>query len=69
MVDAMVSIALQNLSSLVAENARILTGVTDQVEEISAELKRMQLFLKDADSRTHKDGSVRNWLREIRLLA
>ncbi|XP_027165911.1 putative disease resistance protein At1g50180 [Coffea eugenioides] len=69
MAGAIVSLVLQTLGNMLKDEARFLSGVTDQVEEVRRELKRMLCFLKDADARNCKDETIRNWLREIRSLA
>ncbi|XP_071905592.1 putative disease resistance protein At1g50180 [Coffea arabica] len=69
MVEAIVGSVLQILGRLLIEEAKFLSGVTDQVKEISRELKHVQCFLRDADAREYKDEVVRNWLREVRSLA
>ncbi|KAL3507520.1 hypothetical protein ACH5RR_032902 [Cinchona calisaya] len=66
---AIISTVLSTLHDVLVEEAKFLSGVTDQVEEVSKELKRMQCFLRDAETRHCEDESVRNWLREIRSLA
>ncbi|XP_027171502.1 putative disease resistance protein At1g50180 [Coffea eugenioides] len=69
MVEAIVGSVLQILGRLLIEEAKFLSGVTDQVKGISRELKHVQCFLRDADAREYKDEVVRNWLREVRSLA
>lgn len=68
MAGAIVSLVLQTLGDMLREEARFLSGVADQVEEVRTELKRMLCFLKDADARNCKDETIHNWLREIRSL-
>nr|XP_027116390.1 putative disease resistance protein At1g50180 [Coffea arabica] len=64
-----VSLALGTVKDLLAEEARFLSGVADQVKEVEVYLIRMQCFLKDADKRQLNDSTVRNYVREIRRLA
>ncbi|CDO99133.1 unnamed protein product [Coffea canephora] len=64
-----VSLALGTVKDLLAEEARFLSGVADQVKEVEVELIRMQCFLKDADKKQLNDSRVRNYVREIRRLA
>ncbi|XP_027164895.1 putative disease resistance protein At1g50180 [Coffea eugenioides] len=64
-----VSLALGTVKDLLAEEARFLSGVADQVKEVEVELIRMQCFLKDADKKQLNDSTVRNYVREIRRLA
>ncbi|KAL3507748.1 hypothetical protein ACH5RR_033130 [Cinchona calisaya] len=69
MASEVVSIALGTVRDLLIEEAKFLSGVSDQVKEVQAELIRMQCFLKDADRRQLKEETVRNYVREIRRLA
>ncbi|KAI7986361.1 putative disease resistance RPP8-like protein 2 [Camellia lanceoleosa] len=68
-----VSFIVNRLGVLLTEEAKFLHGVSGQVEQIRAELKRMQCFLQDADyaiqSDHHVDARVNNWVAEIRKLA
>ncbi|KAL3507733.1 hypothetical protein ACH5RR_033115 [Cinchona calisaya] len=69
MASEVVSIALGTVRDLLIEEAKFLSGVSDQVKKVQAELIRMQCFLKDADRRQLKEETVRNYVREIRRLA
>ncbi|KAL3506033.1 hypothetical protein ACH5RR_031415 [Cinchona calisaya] len=64
-----VSIVSETLRNLIIEEAKFLSGVRDEVEEVQVELIRMQHFLKDADRRQQKDETIRNYIKEIRRLA
>ncbi|GMQ11789.1 hypothetical protein CsSME_00054281 [Camellia sinensis var. sinensis] len=68
-----VSFIVNRLGVLLTEEAKFLHGVSGQVEQIRAELKRMQCFLQDVDyeiqSDHHVDARVNNWVAEIRKLA
>lgn len=55
--------------SKITEQAIFLYGVKEQVRELVTELKRMQAFLKDVDSRTLTGERVKNCADEIRVLA
>ncbi|KAL3507743.1 hypothetical protein ACH5RR_033125 [Cinchona calisaya] len=69
MASEVVSIALGTGRDLLIEEAKFLSGVSDQVKKVQEELIRMQCFLKDADRRQLKEETVRNYVREIRRLA
>ncbi|XP_050209788.1 putative disease resistance protein At1g50180 isoform X2 [Mercurialis annua] len=69
MAEAVVTFAVERLGDLLIQEAILLSGVNDEVQGIQIELRRMQCFLKDADSRMNEDESVRNWVSEIRDLA
>ncbi|CAL5362245.1 unnamed protein product [Camellia sinensis] len=67
-----VSFIANRLGVLLTEEAKFLYGVSDQVEQIRVELKRMQCFLQDADYAIQSDlvdAGVNNWIAEIRKLA
>ncbi|KAL7161322.1 hypothetical protein ACSBR2_041887 [Camellia fascicularis] len=68
-----VSFIVNRLGVLLTEEAKFLHGVSGQVEQIRAELNRMQCFLQDADYAIqfdhHIDARVNNWVAEIRKLA
>ncbi|KAL3506051.1 hypothetical protein ACH5RR_031433 [Cinchona calisaya] len=64
-----VSIVSETLRDLIVEEAKFLSGVRDEIEEVQAELIRTQCFLKDADRRQQKDETIRNYVKEIRRLA
>ncbi|KAL3506218.1 hypothetical protein ACH5RR_031600 [Cinchona calisaya] len=69
MSEAIVSIVVGTIRDLLVEEAKFLSGVTNEVQELSRELIRMQCFLRDADTRDHKDKTVENFLREIKRLS
>ncbi|CDO99152.1 unnamed protein product [Coffea canephora] len=69
MASEAVSLALGTVTDLLAEEARFLSGVADQVKELEVELIGMQRLLKDADKKQLNDSTVRNYVRKIRRLA
>ncbi|TYI62843.1 hypothetical protein E1A91_D10G275200v1 [Gossypium mustelinum] len=69
MEEAIVSLAVERISDLLIHEAVFLKDVKDQVESLRAELKRMQCFLKDADSKFEQDARFQNRVWEIRDLA
>ncbi|KAF2293800.1 hypothetical protein GH714_004838 [Hevea brasiliensis] len=69
MAESIISFAVQRITDLLIQEALFLNGVSDEVQDIQTELRRMQCFLKDADSRLNEDESVHNWVSEIRDLA
>lgn len=72
---AVVSVVLETIRNLLLEEVRFHRGVRDQVEEIKAELTRMQSFLKDADCcfcgelYEEEDERIRNQIAEVREAA
>ncbi|XP_017217339.2 probable disease resistance protein RF45 [Daucus carota subsp. sativus] len=69
MADAVVSFAVERLGDLLISESKLLYGVTNQVNEVRDDLKRMQNFLKEADKRQIQDERVRGWVNEIQELA
>ncbi|GMI77625.1 CEL-Activated Resistance 1 [Hibiscus trionum] len=64
-----VSSAVTTIGGLITKEAMSLWGVEDQVDRLQNELKWMQSFLKDADSRQGESERIRLWVSEIRELA
>nr|DAD29028.1 TPA_asm: hypothetical protein HUJ06_030496 [Nelumbo nucifera] len=64
MADSVVSCIVTKLGNLLIQEAVLLSEVKDQVEGLQTELRRMQCFLKDADT-NQEDQWVHNWISEI----
>ena len=58
MAKSVVSFVVERLGNLLIEEAAFLQGVSQQVNQMQIELKRMQYFLKDTDKKQNKDESV-----------
>ncbi|KAM7466517.1 hypothetical protein LguiB_014079 [Lonicera macranthoides] len=69
MAEAVVSMVVENLGTLLIEEAKLIHGVGDQVRDVRDELWWMQCFLRDADARQHEDLRLRTWVREIKEIA
>ncbi|XVE99631.1 hypothetical protein REPUB_Repub03eG0216400 [Reevesia pubescens] len=69
MAESIVSLAIERMADLLIHEAVLLHGVTQEVENLKAELIPMQCFLKDADRKTDKDERLRYRVAEIRDLA
>ncbi|KAJ1406528.1 Virus X resistance protein-like, coiled-coil domain [Sesbania bispinosa] len=69
LVESIVSFVVERLGDLLIEEARFLYGVSGQVKNLQAELKRMQCFLRDAERRQSESESIKNLISEIRKLA
>ncbi|KAL0456770.1 UNVERIFIED_CONTAM: putative disease resistance protein [Sesamum latifolium] len=61
--------ALETLGDLLIEEAKFLSSVSGQVEEVSDQLKAIHRFLKDADKRQDDSEMVRGLVRELRKLS
>ncbi|XP_058114431.1 putative disease resistance protein At1g50180 [Magnolia sinica] len=68
-VESVVEFLLQKLSDQLIQEAVFLHGVDNQVELLMAEFRRMQCFLKDADTKQGGDERVKNWVRDVRDVA
>ncbi|XVE99644.1 hypothetical protein REPUB_Repub03eG0217700 [Reevesia pubescens] len=69
MAESIVSLAVERIADLLIHEAVFLHGVTQEVENLKAELIRMQCFFEDADRKTDKDKRLRHRVAEIRDLA
>ncbi|XP_039115818.1 disease resistance RPP8-like protein 3 [Dioscorea cayenensis subsp. rotundata] len=71
MAEAAVGFVVQKLGELIVQEAVSLHGAREQVEWLERELRRMQCFLKDADSKKNKgdDERIKNWVRDMRDVA
>lgn len=68
MVDAVVSVFLDNLLKALSEESRILVEFRDQFEILQSELILMQSFLKDADRLKRKQQVLRMIMVNLREL-
>ena len=69
MAEAFVSYTVGKIGDLLIHEAVFLYDVREKVELLQSELKRMQCFLEDAESKQEEDARVRNWVEEIRNVA
>ncbi|KAL0294941.1 UNVERIFIED_CONTAM: hypothetical protein Scaly_3113200 [Sesamum calycinum] len=63
--------ALETLRDLLIEEAKFLSSVSGEVEDVRRQLNVMHCFLKDADRRRDRYNSetVQNWVAELRDLS
>ncbi|KAL5569501.1 hypothetical protein UlMin_026076 [Ulmus minor] len=66
---AVISQVLEKLADLLANEAKSLSSVRDDVEYLKSELKFMNGFLKDADQKQKQEERVRVWIAEVRDVA
>ncbi|KAG6524313.1 hypothetical protein ZIOFF_014219 [Zingiber officinale] len=59
----------EKLERMLAEEARLLAGVEDDVRDIVAELKSFTSFLTDMSTRWNLDDRQQNWVQEVREVA
>ncbi|XP_074358102.1 putative disease resistance protein At1g59620 [Apium graveolens] len=68
MAESIVSIVVGRITDLLSEEAQVLHGVHDEIQELVTQLMRIKTFLPDADSRLH-DQNIRILLADVRELA
>ncbi|KAI8004230.1 putative disease resistance protein [Camellia lanceoleosa] len=66
MAQAVVSFATKWIGELMIQEAKLLYGVRDQVDDLLVELRQMQCFLKDADAKQIEHEIIRHLVGEIR---
>ncbi|XP_078154016.1 disease resistance protein RPP13-like [Carex rostrata] len=66
MAEITVNLVLGKLADAVVQEALSLYGVREKVGQIERQLKWIQAFLKDADTKRHKDERVKQWVKEVR---
>ncbi|KAL7209939.1 hypothetical protein ACSBR1_031496 [Camellia fascicularis] len=66
MAQAVVSFAAKWIADLMIQEANLLYGVRDQVDDLLVELRQMQCFLKDADAKQVEHEIIRLLVGEIR---
>ena len=57
---------LKTLGSLVQQEASLLQGLPNNLNEIQRDLESMRSFLKDADRRSSSEDGVRTWVGQVR---
>ena len=72
MAEIAVTTVIDKLMSLVDEEARLLGGIHNQVEDIKIELLYIQAFLKDADAKSDTvdiSHGLKTWIQDLRKTA
>ncbi|XP_016470946.1 putative inactive disease susceptibility protein LOV1 [Nicotiana tabacum] len=69
MYDSPLFFLLEILYESLKNEAEFLLNVPNQVQNIRAELNRIQCFLHDADAKKPEYETVRNWIADIREVA
>jgi ATPase subunit of ABC transporter with duplicated ATPase domains len=65
MAEIILRIVLGKLADGLVQEALFLYGVHDKVERVQRDLTWIQAFLKDADTKRHKDERVKKWVNEV----
>jgi len=69
MAESVVSGVATRLGNLLEQEAKFMYGVSDQVQQLQTEIKRMQCFLKEADARQYESEIVMQGVAKMRDLA
>ncbi|RWR84919.1 disease resistance protein RPM1-like protein [Cinnamomum micranthum f. kanehirae] len=66
MAETAVGFLLKTLGSLVQQEASLLQGLPNNLNEIKLDLDSMRSFLKDSDRRSSSEDGVRTWVGQVR---
>ena len=69
MAEGAFSLVIQNLVPLLAQEAKLLKGIHEEVKNIIREMDMIQSFLKDADisaEKDHMDNVAKTWVKQVR---
>jgi hypothetical protein len=70
MADALVSVVLEQLSSIINEKVgqevRLVVGVDNEVEKLASNFRAIQAVFADAEERQLKDQLVKHWLDQLK---
>jgi len=70
MADALVSVVLEQLSSIINEKVgqevRLVVGVDNEVEKLASNFRAIQAVFVDAEERQLKDQLVKHWLDQLK---
>lgn len=70
MVDAIVSVVLEQLISMAVEESKeqmkLVTGVSKEVKKLTCNLRAIQAVLNDADQRQVQEEGARLWLDQLK---
>ncbi|XP_048131640.1 putative disease resistance protein At1g50180 [Rhodamnia argentea] len=69
MAESVVSFAGQTIGKLLIDEAKFLWGVEGKIQDLQIELKQIQGFLKDADTRREHDQAVGEWIAQLQDIA
>ncbi|KAB5513783.1 hypothetical protein DKX38_027689 [Salix brachista] len=70
MADALVSVVLEQLSSIIAQKVQkevgLVAGVKDEVPKLESNFQAIQDVLADAEQRQLKEGSIKRWMDQLK---
>ncbi|XP_078169235.1 disease resistance protein RPP13-like [Carex rostrata] len=69
MAETIVNLVLVKLADALVQEALILHGVQEKVKWVQDQLEWIQCFLKDAETKSHKDNRVKKWVNDVQEVA
>jgi len=66
MVDALISVVLEQLSLIFAHEVRLIVGVKNEVRKLTSNFQAIQVVFVDAKERQLKDGSIKRWIDQLK---
>ncbi|KAF9661949.1 hypothetical protein SADUNF_Sadunf18G0002300 [Salix dunnii] len=70
MADALVSVVLEQLSSIIAQKVQkevgLVAGVKNEVRKLESNFQAIQAVLADAEQRQLKEGSIKRWMGQLK---
>ncbi|KAB5513718.1 hypothetical protein DKX38_027624 [Salix brachista] len=70
MADALVSVVLEQLSSIIAQKAQkevgLVAGVKNEVRKLESNFQAIQAVLADAEQRRLKEESIKRWMGQLK---
>ncbi|XP_048320318.2 putative disease resistance protein RGA3 isoform X2 [Ziziphus jujuba] len=69
MAEAVVTVMLENLNSLIQKKFGLIWGVKKEMEKLSSILLTICAVLEDAEERQLRDRAIKNWLQKLKDVA
>ncbi|KAA8533109.1 hypothetical protein F0562_033358 [Nyssa sinensis] len=60
-----VQMVLEKLTTMLAEEAQLLGGIRNGVDELRDDLESMKSFLQDAEARSETNQGIRTWVKQV----
>ncbi|KAK9928116.1 hypothetical protein M0R45_025269 [Rubus argutus] len=69
MAESVVTFLVDRLTTLLEEEAKLLSGIREQVQDLVDELERIKAFLRVADAKEDSDPQLKVWVKQVRDVA
>ncbi|KAK9928145.1 hypothetical protein M0R45_025292 [Rubus argutus] len=69
MAESVVTFLVDRLTTLLEEEAKLLSGIREQVQDLVDELERIKAFLRVADAKEDSDPQLKLWVKQVRDVA